>query len=158
MKLRLNSRRTLTAAAGVLLAAASAFLLWEARGLPSGLHGAPGPGVWPRIVFVVTLVVAIYLAIDAARCENDAPVVGAGTRYAITFVIFAILYLVGIESVGFFLITGLFLAASMWLLGLRSWKMLAGVAIGFPLISYLIFVQLAHTDFPVGLLAPLIGS
>lgn len=158
MKFRLNSRRTLTAAAGVLLAAASAFLLWETRSLPSGLHGAPGPGVWPRIVFVVTLVVAIYLAIDAARRENDAPVAGAGTRYAITFIIFAILYLAGIETVGFFLITGLFLAASMWLLGLRSWKMLAGVAIGFPLISYLIFVQLAHTDFPVGLLAPLIGS
>lgn len=158
MKLRLNSRRTLTAAAGALLAAASAFLLWDTRGLPTGLHGAPGPAVWPRIVFVVMLAVAIYLAIDAARRESDAPVAGAGTRYAITFIIFAILYLAGIETVGFFLITGLFLAASMWLLGLRSWKMLAGVTIGFPLISYLIFVQLAHTDFPVGLLAPLIGS
>jgi hypothetical protein len=158
MKLRLNSRRTLTVAAGLLLAAASAFLLWETRGLPPSLQGAPGPAVWPRIVFVVTLIVAIYLAIGAARTESDAPVGGAGARFAAVFIILAILYLVGIESVGFFLITGLFLAASMWLLGLRSWKMLAGVAIGFPLISYLIFVQLAHTDFPVGLLAPLIGS
>jgi hypothetical protein len=158
MKVKLNSRRTLTAAAGVLLAAASAFLLWDTRGLPGGLHGAPGPAVWPRIVFVVMFIVAIYLAIDAARRESDAPVGGIGTRFAVAFTILAILYLIGIESVGFFLITGLFLAASMWLLGLRSWKMLVGVTIGFPLIAYLIFVQLAHTDFPTGLLAPLLGS
>ncbi|MGH8599150.1 MAG: tripartite tricarboxylate transporter TctB family protein [Burkholderiales bacterium] len=158
MKFRLNSRRTLTAAAGVLFAAGSAFLLWQTRGLPSGLHGAPGPGVWPRIVFVVMLAVALYLAIDAARSDNEEPVCGPGTRLAVAFIILAILYLAGIESVGFFLITGLFLAASMWLLGLRSWKMLAGVAIGFPLIAYLVFVQVAHSDFPVGLLAPLFGS
>lgn len=158
MKLKLNSRRTLTVAAGVLFAAGSAFLLWGTRDLPTGLHGAPGPAVWPRIVFVLMLVVAIYLAVDAARSESDAPVGGSGARFAAVFIVFAILYLVGIESVGFFLVTALFLAASMWLLGVRSWTMLAGVAIGFPLICWLIFVQLAHTDFPPGLLAPLIGS
>jgi putative tricarboxylic transport membrane protein len=146
------------AAAGFVLAAACAFLLWETRGLPSNVYGTPGPAVWPRIVFVLMLAVALLLGFGALRSGDEAPVFEEGTKVALGLMGLSALYLVAIEPVGFLLTTALFLFASMLMLGMRSWRMLAGVSILFPVVVYLVFVRLANTEFPAGLLAPLLGS
>ena len=154
----LNSRRVLVAAAGFLLAAASAFLLWETRGLPANVYGSPGPAVWPRIVFTLMLAVALLLGFGALRSSDETPVFEQGTKIALGLMGLAALYVVAIEPVGFLLTTGLFLFVAMLMLGMRSWRMLAGVSIVFPVVVYVVFVRLANTEFPAGLLAPLMGS
>jgi putative tricarboxylic transport membrane protein len=156
--LKLNSRRVLTAAAGVLTAAALALLIWDTHRLPATVYEAPGPGGWPRIVFVLLFAAAVYLAIDGWRSRDETPVFGSGTGLAVGLMALGFLYLVAIEPVGFLLSTALFLLSSMLLLGLRSIPLLTAVTVGFPLVVYLVFVQLAHTTFPAGLLAPLLGS
>jgi putative tricarboxylic transport membrane protein len=156
--LKLNSNRVLLAVAGYLSAAGIAFLLWETRELPANVYGSPGPGVWPRIVFGLMLAVALILGYTSLRSSDETPVFERGTQLAAGLMGLAILYLVAIEPVGFLLTTALFLFASMWMLGMRSWRMLAGVSILFPVIVYVVFVKLANTEFPPGLLAPLLGS
>jgi putative tricarboxylic transport membrane protein len=156
--LKLNSNRVLVAVAGYVSAAAWALLLWDTRGLPSSVYGSPGPGVWPRIVFILMLAVSLVLGYASLRSSDERPVFESGTGLAIGLMGLAILYLVAIEPVGFLLTTALFLFASMLMLGMRSWRMLAGVSILFPVIVYFVFVKLANTEFPAGLLAPLLGS
>ena len=156
--MRLNSRRVLVAAAGFASAAGAAFLLWQTRELPADVYGSPGPGVWPRIVFVLMLVVALLLGFGTLRSADETPVFDRGTGLAVGLMGLAALYLVAIEPVGFLLTTALFLLFAMLLLGIRSWRMLASVSVLFPVIVYAVFVKLANTEFPAGLLAPLLGS
>ena len=132
--MQLNSRRALVSAAGFALAAALAFLLWETRNLPADVYGSPGPGVWPRIVFVLMLAVALLLGFGALRSADETPVFETGTGLALGLMGLSALYLVCIEPVGFLLTTALFLFSSMLLLRVRSWRMLAGVCILFQVI------------------------
>ena len=156
--MKLNSQRVLISAAAVLTAAASAYLWWIARVFPSQVFGSPGPGVWPRIMFVLMFVVALYLALRAWRDYDDTPVFNARVVKVLGMMVLSVLYLVCVEPVGFLLTTGLYLFGGMWWLGLRTWRLLLSMSILFPIVVYVVFVALAHARFPAGVLGRFFGN
>lgn len=156
--MKLNSQRTLTAAVGALLAAAALYLLWVTHGFPLGRRGEPGPALWPRLVLTLTFGVAVYLVVDVLRSRADRPFAETSILLPAGFMGFTVLYLLLMQGVGFFLMTAIFLGGSMRMLGIRSWKTLLGVSVGFPAAAYIVFVQVLHGSFPAGWLAPLLGG
>ncbi len=154
--MKLNSLRMLTVMFGGLLAVVALGLFWVTTDFPLGRNGAPGPELWPRVIFSVMFGTAMYLTVDALQSRTDRPFIKTSVILPAGFMAITIVYLVLAQKVGFFLMTALFLAASMWMLGVRSWKMLVGVSVGFPVVSYIVFVQLLHGSFPEGWLAPLL--
>ncbi len=156
--MKLNSQRTLTAAVGVLLAVAAFYLLWVTYGFPAGRRGEPGPALWPRMTLTLTFGVAAYLVGGVLRSRADRPFAEASLLLPAGFMGLTVLYLVLMRPVGFFLMTAIFLGASMRMLGIGSWKTLLAVSIGFSAVAYVVFVHLLHGSFPEGLLAPLLGG
>lgn len=156
--MKLNSRRTLTAAVGALLAAVALYLLWVTHGFPLGRRGEPGPALWPRIVLTLTFGVAVYLVVDVLRSRADRLFAETSILLSAGFLGLTVLYLLLMQGVGFFLMTAIFLGGSMRMMGIRSWKTLLGVSVGFPVVAYIVFVQVLHGSFPAGWLAPLLGG
>lgn len=156
--MKLNSQRTLTVAVGVLLAVAALYFLWVTADFPPGRRGAPGPALWPSIVLTLTFGVAVYLVVDVLRSRADRPFAETSILLPAGFMGLTVLYLALMQSVGFFLMTAIFLGASMWMLGMRSWNTLLGVSVGFPAVAYIVFVQVLHGNFPEGWLVLLLGG
>lgn len=62
-------------------------------------------------------------------------------------------YILLLETVGFILCTAGLALVLQWLMGQRDGRVLAGVSIGFPLLSYILFGMVLAVPLPDGLLA-----
>ena len=157
--MRLNSYRVLTVAAGVALALAAAYLLWVTFDFPPGRRREPGPAIWPRIVLTVIIAMAAVIVIAALREKRDRNVIDPG-RASAPFGLMGLLlaYFLAFTPLGYYPATVIFLYAALWMLRVRSWKVSAGVSLGFPLAAHLIFERLLNARFPRGVLELLTGS
>lgn len=157
--MRLNSYRVLTVAAGVALALAAAYLLWLTFDFPPGRRREPGPALWPRIVLTVIIVMAGIIAFGALHEKRDRNVIDPGRALA-PFGLMALLfaYFFAFTPLGYYPATVIFFLAALWMLRVRSWKVLTGVSLGFPLVVYLVFERLLNARFPRGVLEMLAGS
>ncbi len=140
------SERRVTATVGVAVAVFSIYLLWLTAGFPPG-RGAPGPAVWPRIVLVMSLLGALNLAASPWFRSTGKTIETRRLMWPAIILLLTILYVFALDW-AFFPSTGLFLFVCMLILRVRSWPVLIGVSIGFPLVVYLVFVQLLHLSFP----------
>lgn len=112
-----------------------------------------GPAFFPRLLAIVLAVLAITLIVRAARGRSDAaplPPVRGGLLAATTLLTAA--YVVVLPFAGFLLATPVLLAALIWLLGIRRWPQLLGVAVGIAIVLYLAFDRGLHVLLPRGML------
>ena len=140
-----------------LLAAAGAAVLLDSRGYPPSLtEGAPGPAFFPRLLAVLLVACAAWLAIRAWRGARERAAdarAGASTRIqplgvwiAVTWIA---VFLLAWPRLGTVLSVPLLVVGLMWLTGERSWRTLVSVPLAFAGFIYLVFMVLLGVPLPV---------
>ncbi len=154
-------RLRLLAEAG-LLAVVAAGVLLDSRSYPGSLaEGAPGPAFFPRLLAVLLMVCAAWLAIRAARQphESDAgrsrgnvagsPGAGRGARLGLGAAWIAVFLLIW-PRLGTVVSVPLLVAGLMWLTGERSRLVLISVPLLFAAFIYLVFMVALGVPLPSG--------
>lgn len=141
-----------------LLAVAGAAVLLDSRGYPPSLtEGAPGPAFFPRLLAVLLIASAAWLAIRAwrgarekaadARAEGATRIRRLGVWIAVTWIA---AFLLVWPLLGTVLSVPLLVVGLMWLTGERSWRTLVSVPIAFAGFIYLVFMVLLGVPLPAG--------
>ena len=158
-----------------LLAVVGAAVLLDSRGYPPSLaEGAPGPAFFPRLLAVLLIACAAWLAIRALRgaretgsgggsgagpsrgnvASDSAPGVGAGSRVRRLQLWIAVAWIAAFLLVwprlGTVLSVPLLVVGLMWLTGERSWRILVSVPLAFAGFIYLVFMVLLGVPLPTG--------
>lgn len=150
-----------------LLAAAGAAVLLDSRGYPPSLtEGAPGPAFFPRLLAVLLIASAAWLAIRAWRkgsgggrfrgnvASDSAAGAGAGTRIRRLGVWIAVTWIAAFLLIwpvlGTVVSVPLLVVGLMWLTGERSWRTLVSVPLAFAGFIYLVFMVLLGVPLPAG--------
>jgi len=125
--------------AALAIALALFALIYAVTTFPSGPGGVPGPGVFPIIIAVALILVALVVMVNYARSKDNKPVdwVGEGNRRTYLSLLAMIAYVFLLPIVGFLTMTTLFLTGIIKWYGRRSWWLSALIAL---LISGVIFV------------------
>src|SRR5262245_30470496 len=120
------------------------------------------------IVFICLGVALVVQHLRRVRADSAAataaPVPGAASDEPghpvsagrpVVFWVITAAYVVLLPSAGYLLTTPLYMAGGMWLLGIRRWLLIAGVAVGGTVIQYGLFASLLGVLLPLGPLEPL---
>ena len=154
-------RLRLLAEAG-LLAVVAAGVLLDSRSYPGSLaEGAPGPAFFPRLLAVLLMGCAAWLAIRAARqpLESDSgrsrgnaktgSRAGRGVRLGLGAAWIAV-FLLAWPRLGTVVSVPFLVAGLMWLTGERSRLVLIAVPLGFAAFIYLVFMVALGVPLPSG--------
>ena len=154
-----------------LLAVVGAAVLLDSRGYPPSLaECAPGTAFFPRLLAVLLIACAAWLAIRAWRgareggsgagrsrgnvASDSAPGVGAGSRVRRLGLWLAVAWIAAFLLVwprlGTVLSVPLLVVGLMWLTGERSWRTLVFVPLAFAGFIYLVFMVLLGVPLPTG--------
>ena len=117
-----------------------------------------GPEAVPHLWMVFTAGFCVFLMVVAALKKGKPdPVAGRVGFVAIAFVWLA-LYLIAIQTIGYFVSSFVFLAVSIYGLGYRKLPMIALISVGWLAFSYVVFYRLLYIPLPVGpILRPILG-
>ncbi|MFV2070135.1 MAG: tripartite tricarboxylate transporter substrate-binding protein [Pirellulales bacterium] len=116
-------------------------------------RGDVGPGAVPRLWIGLLSPLTVYLLYQAARRREPPLRRGPRTDRVFATAVLMAICLAGTHYVGYYLSAAVFLAAAMYLLGVRRIPVLIGVSLGWVLAAYWIFARLLHVPLPAGLLA-----
>ena len=135
-----------------LLAAIGAAVLLDSRGYPPSLtEGAPGPAFFPRLLAVLLIACAAWLAIRAWRqgsgVEARSRIPRLGVWIAVAWIA---AFLLVWPRLGTVLSVPLLVVGLMWLTGERSWRILVTVPLAFAGFIYLVFMVLLGVPLPTG--------
>lgn len=155
------ARLRLLAEAGVLAVVAAGVLL-DSRSYPGSLaEGAPGPAFFPRLLAVLLMGCAAWLAIravrqppesDPGRSRGNAKTgsgAGRGVRLGLGAAWIAVFLLVW-PRLGTVVSVPLLVAGLMWLTGERSRLALISVPLAFAAFIYLVFIVALGVPLPSG--------
>jgi hypothetical protein len=148
---------------GGLVVGLSAVLFWQTGRIASPPFIPIGPGFYPRIVLLVlgllglALVVEALLATPPVRVAPLTPT--APSRRWLVALCFALFgaYTAALPWLGYRLSTALFVAATQWSLGPRSFRAVPGslaVGVATALSTYAVFQLYLHVLLPRGTLVP----
>ena len=160
--------RRIDFAVALAFAAFGLFMIVEAAGIRQGMMRDP---VGPRAAFYVCgggiALGGLFIAARhvlawrhgagrwmAEEGAGDEPGVPASALPAFLLVAICFGYALVFQPLGYLLATPLFVMAALAVLRERHWGMMAGVAVGFTLVSYATFAQALGVRVPVG---PLTG-
>ena len=155
------ARLRLLAEAGGLAVVAAGVLL-DSRTYPGSLaEGAPGPAFFPRLLAVMLMGCAAWLAVRAARQPpesnaarsrgNVSPSSGAGRHVRLGLgAAWIAVFLLAWPRVGTLVSVPLLVAGLMWLTGERSRLALVAVPLAFAGFIYLVFMVALGAPLPSG--------
>jgi len=126
------------------------FFVWQSALLPFGNVGLPGPGFFPFVLGIVLGLIALAIAIQAARGERAAAVISLGHRD--TLVVLAALVGAGLffERLGTYATLGLLTSALLLLVARTSpWRAALGASLGMVAI-WAFFKVLLGVQLPAG--------
>ena len=135
---------------GIALALVSAFFLWETGRL------RPGAAQFPRMVLVAFLALSILVAALGVRKTLN-PALAKKSDFGLSFDIakmpviafaFIVLYLVLLNTVGFFIATTIFTPMFMVLYGARKILPIAATTVGLNLFVWVLFVRILNVFIP----------
>ena len=84
--------------------------------------------------------------------EDDAGVEPGSAFRAISIWGASVAYVLVLPLIGYVLATPIFIATVLVLFSIRSWRMIAGVSVGFTVPVFLVFVKLLNVRLPTGVL------
>lgn len=107
----------------------------------------PGPALFPRLTGAFTIFFCILQMIASLResveAEEKPEEKSTAGKLKVLYVLgtlaLTIVYILLFEAVKYMMLTGLFLAAVMLLLGIRKWTVLIGTAVIYALVSYYLY-------------------
>jgi putative tricarboxylic transport membrane protein len=143
------------AAAGVVLAIGVAFLAGS-LGFSFLSAGTPGPGFLPLLIAIGIIVCGGALLVSARRGTQVVgkpswPSLAGWWHVALMLFAMAIAFIF-LEELGFLVATTLFMAAMIYVLGERSWRMLLTVPPLSALALYMVFAVWLRVPLPKGLI------
>ncbi len=136
-------------------------VLLDARTLPAGTAASGiGPGFFPTVVAVLTMVVAVALAADVLRGNHGEPDPGEGDVDASAFHGRSVLIVVGavavhgllLERAGYILTAALTFWAIAYAIGARRLVRDAVVSLVLAVVVYVVFTRGLSIDLPAGLI------
>lgn len=142
------------------------FVLVSARGIqsasvpdPIGARGAPTFAGAALCVGGLALVLRRLLRWGRERTfvtpegtEDDTGVEPGSAFRAISIWGASVAYVLVLPFIGYVLATPIFIATILVLFSIRSWRMIAGVSIGFTVPVFLVFVKFLNVRLPAGIL------
>ena len=146
---RSSNANRISVALVALVAGAAFAATWLFDPVPPGLPGL-GAVEFPRLVCVTILALALLLALQEPGPpdpDNVAPDRGALAIWGC-----CLLFLPAMALGGMLAAAALFMVAAGWIWGERRLPLLLGVAAGFVLVLWLVFVKVFRLTLPGGLL------
>jgi hypothetical protein len=126
-------------------------------GIGWGTDG-PEPGFFVFYLGVALLVAALFIVAAAVRKPGHGPFVGPGQLRSVATVFFpAVLMVVLTHLIGLYVSGAIYLAAYMRWIGRHRWATTALVAIGIPVVTFLIFEVWFLVPLPKGSLETRLG-
>ncbi|MEQ8710339.1 MAG: tripartite tricarboxylate transporter TctB family protein [Rhodospirillales bacterium] len=154
--MRVNGRSGIQdIATGSAFLAVSAGLLVSSSSLPAGAAMLPHAALWALSLLSVALMIrgirARWMTASADDGEEVQPFMENPRRLLLGILAMA-LYIVGIETVGFYISTALFIPLTAFVLGARNRLAIGMAGAGFVLFCYAVFSVLFERVLPEGLL------
>ena len=117
-----------------------------------------GPAGVPYMWMLFCSAFCLFLVVMALLRKGKPDPVAGRVGFVVIVLLWLSLYLIAIQTVGYFVSSFVFLAVSMYGLGYRRLPVMGLVAVGWLVFSYVIFSRLLYIPLPVGpLLKPLLG-
>ncbi|SBV92346.1 conserved membrane hypothetical protein [uncultured delta proteobacterium] len=110
----------------------------------------------PRILCGLIFLLSALMAFNAVRAEKRGEHAIQEARPPVNlkriwiFIGLLIGYVALVQPLGYFVITPVFIVAACWFLRATTLVTCVGIAIGFPVLVYLVFVRLLHLPVPMG--------
>ncbi|MGV0740817.1 tripartite tricarboxylate transporter TctB family protein [Mycolicibacterium sp. XJ870] len=119
-----------------------------------------GAGFMPKVVGVLLIALSVALMVQIGRGNLGRPDEAEGdvdvrsTRWVplATCIAAAAVFIVGVESLGYVIVSSIAFWLTAWALGARHVVRTAGIGIALSLIIYLSFTQLLDISLPAGIL------
>ena len=108
-----------------------------------------GPAVVPYLWMFFTGVFCLILAGEAIRRKGTPDPVPGRILHVLLYAGWMVLYLVAVQTIGFYLSTFVFLCSSMYLMGYRKIHVIISIALAWLVFSYFIFARLLFIPLPV---------
>lgn len=115
-----------------------------------GGNGDVGPAGVPYLWVALLVPFCAGLIFQAATHRMAPDPVPGRVGFVLLYVAGLCLYLAGIQWLGYYASTFIFLVGSMYLLGARNTLVIVLVAVGWLLFSYFVFAGMLHIDLPEG--------
>lgn len=117
-----------------------------------------GPAAVPHLWMFFIAVFCLQLVVQAVRRKGGADPVPGRIGFVLAFIAWLAVYLMAIETIGYFVSTFVFLVGSMLVLSYRNVLVVVSVSLGWLVFSYFIFYRMLFIPLPVGsLLRPVLG-
>lgn len=117
-----------------------------------------GPAAVPYLWMLFTSGFCLYLLVRALRRKGAPDPIPGRIGFVAGSVVWLALYLFGIQTVGYFVSTFVFLVVSIYVLTYRKLAVIFALATGWLVFSYFIFFKLLYIPLPIGpLLQPYLG-
>ena len=137
--------------------AVSAILFYLSFEFPD--QGDVGAAAVPHLWIYCTALFCVALTVQGLRRKGAADPIPGHVGFVLLYAGWMVLYLLAIESVGYYASTFVFLLGSMRMMGYRRPIIATAVAASWLVFSHLVFAELLYIPLPVGpLMEPLLGS
>ena len=108
-----------------------------------------GPAVVPYLWMFFTSFFCLVLAVQAFKRKGKPDPVPGKILHVLLYAGWMILYLIAVQTVGYYFSTFVFLSSSMYLMGYRKIHVIASVSAIWLVFSYFIFARLLFIPLPV---------
>jgi putative tricarboxylic transport membrane protein len=135
---------------GLMLLALALYVGWENRAYPVGTLAEPGPGYLPLLLAIFLGVMGLLIALWGVRSAPLAAMKWTEATRAIVILIACGVATLALERIGYRLTVIALLIFFLGVLERKHWFAVAGVAIGFSLISYAVFATWLRVPLPLG--------
>jgi hypothetical protein len=130
----------------------SLFLYTLTRDFPSGkLSKTAGPAAMPRLWLYGLVFFNGWLLAQQLRNPQQEEQSGPNRWQAVRLAGLMLVYLTALPYLGYYVSTFVFLLAGSYLLRYRKHWLIVGTAVGFTVLSYLIFNQVLQVPLPLGI-------
>jgi len=109
-----------------------------------------GPEVVPYLWMIFLVTFCIFLLFQAIKKRGQPDPESGQLRTLFIYAAFIILYLMLIESAGYFISTFIYLVVSMLYLGFRNRLAIVAISLGWLVFSFVIFYKLLYIPLPIG--------
>jgi putative tricarboxylic transport membrane protein len=135
---------------GVVLCLAAA-ILWQGRGLSKGNLHAPGPGFFPTLIAATLIILSLSLIIVGNKKIEKSPFVykQSSSRLILVF-LFLLAYFFFLESLGFVVMSFLFMASLFVTVTIQKWYIALLWALVSTGLAYFLFEVLLQSNLPKG--------
>ena len=110
-----------------------------------------GSRSFPQVICILAFILATGFLITCLIGKNKEELDFSGTGRAMIMAALLLAYMLGCNTLGFYVATVIYLPIAMWYLGQRNKKLIAIISIALPVFVYFVFQKLLTMQIPTGI-------